>query len=261
MADFKTHIGTSTAVGLVYGGAAYGLFQVPPQTCILAGALCSVSGMLPDVDSKSGRPLRETLAFISAMVPMMLVDRFRSLGVSPETTVLAGGLAYLLIRFGLSFFLKYYTVHRGMFHSLPAAVIFGELAFLLASGDDWRLRLYKAGGVTLGFVSHLVLDELYSIQWNFGWVRIKKSFGTALKVFSTKSVWANVSAYGKLALLSYVVFYEPGWVQRYQNYRAERWQQQATPRSSEEIVAGWVPKETPQKVQETASQFLDRLRR
>ena len=32
MADFKTHIGTSTALGLVYGGAAYGLFQVPPQT-------------------------------------------------------------------------------------------------------------------------------------------------------------------------------------------------------------------------------------
>lgn len=260
MADFKTHIGTSTALGLAYGGAAYGLLGFPPQTCILAGALCSVSGMLPDVDSGSSRPLRESLAFIAAVVPMMLIDRFRSLGVSPETSVMAGAAVYMFVRFGLGYFLKHYTVHRGMFHSLPAALIFGELAFLLASGDDWRLRLYKAGGVSLGYLSHLVLDEVYSIQWHFGWVRIKKSFGTALKVFSTKSIWANVSAYGKLAVLSYVVFYEPGWVQQYHDYRAQRWQQQAAPSPSEEAVAQWV-KDAPRQAEETATQLLDRLRR
>ena len=55
-----------------------------------------------------------------------------------------------------------------MFHSLPAAVIFGEIAFLLASGDDWRLRAFKAGGVVIGFLSHLVLDEIYSIEWTRG---------------------------------------------------------------------------------------------
>lgn len=261
MADFKTHIGTSTFLGLAYGGAAYGLFQVPPQTCILAGALCGVSGMLPDVDSPSGRPARESLAFIAAIVPMMLVDRFRSLGVSAETTVMVGALVYVSIRFGLGYLLRHFTVHRGMFHSLPAALIFGELAFLLASGDDWRLRLYKAGGVSLGYLSHLVLDEVYSVQWRFGWVRIKKSFGTALKVFSTKSVWANVSTYAKLAILSYVVFYEPGWVQQYRDYRAERWQQQAAPQTSEEIVTRWASEDAPQKIQETATQLLDRLRR
>ena len=64
-----------------------------------------------------------------------------------------------------------------MFHSLPAALIAGELAFLLASGDDVRLRIYKAGAVVLGYVSHLVLDELYSLEWYRGRLRLKRSFG------------------------------------------------------------------------------------
>ncbi|MHB8900184.1 MAG: metal-dependent hydrolase [Thermoguttaceae bacterium] len=227
MADFKTHLTFSTTLGVAYGGAAYGFFDFPAQTCILAGGLCSVSGMLPDIDSGPGRPLRESLAFMAAIVPMMLADRLRSMGVTAETVVLVGVFVYLFVRFGMAHFLKRYTVHRGMFHSLPAMVIFGQLAFLLASGDDTRLRAYKACGVVLGYLSHLVLDEVYSVQWNYGWIRLKSSFGTALKMYSATSLWANLSAYAKLALLSYVVFYEPGWMDQYRQQRAERWDSHA----------------------------------
>ena len=121
--------------------------------------------MLPDIDSDSGTPLRESMAFAAAVVPMMLLHRFQHWGMSHELIILAGAGVYLLIRFGLAALLKRYTVHRGMFHSLPAAAIFGEIAFLLASGDDVRLRVYKAGAVVLGYLSHLVLDEIYSIEW------------------------------------------------------------------------------------------------
>ena len=123
--------------------------------------------------------------------------------------ILAGAAVYLLIRFGLAALLKRYTVHRGMFHSLPAAAIFGEIAFLLASGDDWRLRLYKAGAVVLGYLSHLVLDEIYSIQWRHG-LRLKNSFGTALKLFGHGWLGQS-SAYAKLAILSAVILFEPQW--------------------------------------------------
>ncbi len=118
----------------------------------------------------------------------------------------------MLIRFGMAALLKRYTVHRGMFHSLPAAVIFGEIAFLLASGDDVRLRAYKAGAVVLGYLSHLLLDELYSIQWSHGRLRLKNSFGTALKLFG-HGWWANLSAYLKLAILTAIILFEPQWPQ------------------------------------------------
>ena len=243
MADFKTHVTVSTTLGVAYGGAAYGLFGFPPETCILAGSLCSVSGMLPDIDSNSGRPLRESLAFMAAVIPMMLADRMRSMGCSPEITIMTGALVYLFVRFGLGYFLKRYTVHRGMFHSLPAVLIFGELAFLLASGDTTYIRAYKASAVMLGYLSHLVLDEIYSVEWRRGWLRIKKSFGTAVKMYSTKSLWANLSVYVKLALLSYVVFYEPGWMYQFRQQRAERWNSHAVERPADIEVAGDVPVE------------------
>lgn len=214
MANFKTHIAFSSILGAGYGGVAYAAFGVPPETCVLAGGLCGVSGMLPDVDSNAGKPLRESMAFAAAVVPMMLVDRFGHLGMPPESIVLAGAGIYLFIRFVVAGMLRKYTVHRGMFHSLPAAVIVGELAFLLASGDDVRLRMYKAGAVVIGYLSHLLLDELYSVEWYRGRLRLKRSFGSALKLF-TRKWWPNVSTYAKLAILTFVVLEEPGWMQRH----------------------------------------------
>jgi hypothetical protein len=208
MAGFKTHLTFSALIGAGGGGAAYYFYGVPWPTCVLAGGLCGVSGMLPDIDSGSGRPLRESMAFAAAVVPMMMLPRFQQWNLSHEMIILAGAAVYLLIRFGVAALLRRYTVHRGMFHSLPAAVIFGEIAFLLASGDDLRLRAFKAGAVTTGYLSHLLLDEIYSFEWHRGLPHLKSSFGTALKLFG-HDMWGNLSAYVKLALLAAVIFLEP----------------------------------------------------
>ncbi len=212
MAGFKTHITVSTALGIGAGATAFAVYNVPAPTCILAAGLCGASGMLPDLDSGPGRPLRESLAFAAAVVPMMLMDRVRHLGWAPETMVLAGAGVYLAIRFGIGWLLRHYTVHRGMFHSLPAAAIFAELTFLICSheGEGLWLRYFNAGAVLLGFMSHLVLDEIWSIEWRGGIPRLKSSFGTAIKLWSD-SLWGNFSAYAKLAILSYLVSQDPIW--------------------------------------------------
>ncbi len=210
MAGFHTHMSFSTLLGVGYGAAAGLLFEVPVPTCMLAGGLCSASGMLPDVDSNSGVPLRETMALAAAVVPLMLIDRGHRCHMSPETNVLVGVTIYLLIRFGLAALLRKYTVHRGMFHSLPAAAIFGQLGFLLAPGENVQLRVYQAGAVVIGYVSHLLLDELYSIEWYRGRIRLKHSFGSALKLFSRN--WRpSFLVYLLLAILTYGVVKEPGW--------------------------------------------------
>jgi membrane-bound metal-dependent hydrolase YbcI (DUF457 family) len=211
MAGFKTHITFSSILGAGYGTAAYFLYDVPIPSCILAGGLCGVSGMLPDLDSGPGTPLHESMAFAAAVVPVMLIHHLQRMGLSNEMIILICAGLYLLIRFGGAALLKLFTEHRGMFHSLPAAAIFGEVAFLLASGDN-KLRLYKAGAVVLGYMSHLFLDEVYSFEWSHGRVHLKNSFGTALKIFG-HGWWANISAYAKLAVLSSLIFYQPNWMQ------------------------------------------------
>ncbi len=219
MAGFKTHVTVSSLAGIGYGAGAYLLFDMPAPTCLLAGGLCGVSGMLPDIDSGPGRPLRESMAFAAAVVPMMLVERLRIFDVSTEIMVLYGAILYLLIRFGGAWLLRKYTVHRGMFHSIPAAVIAAEVAFLLASGD-MDLRIFKAGGVFIGYMSHLVLDEFYSVKVSARGVRIKNSLGTALKIFGHK--WLpNISTYTKLVLLTMLVVQEPSWMLDYQKQQRD----------------------------------------
>ena len=51
-----------------------------------------------------------------------------------------------------------------------------------------------------GFFSHLVLDELYSIEFKTGRWRTKKSFGTAMKLWGGNNK-SNLIAYSKLAVV------------------------------------------------------------
>jgi hypothetical protein len=220
MAGFKTHMTISTLAGVAYGGVAYTMYQVPLPACALAGGLCSVSGMLPDIDSGPGKPLRESLSFAAAVVSTMLVERFQTFGWAMESIVLAAAGVYLLIRFALAELLKRFTVHRGMFHSLPAAAIAGEIAFLLASGD-LRLRIYKAGAVAVGYLSHLVLDELYSVDYVRGRMKLKRSFGTGVKLFG-KNWLANGFAYACLACLTFLATKEPGWMEGFYRQRLQQ---------------------------------------
>jgi membrane-bound metal-dependent hydrolase YbcI (DUF457 family) len=202
VADFKTHITTSTVLGIGYAVVGHFVFQLDIPTCVVAGGLCSIGGMLPDLDSDSGIPVREMLCFVSVLVPMLMLERFQALGWTPETMVFASGVMYVAIRFGVGYIFKRYTKHRGMWHSIPAAAIAGLLTFLVCMCPELEVRMYKAWGTVLGFISHLFLDEVYSVD--FRGRRIKKSAGTAMK-FWGKRTWPNVSAYAKLTLLVLLV--------------------------------------------------------
>lgn len=211
MAGFRTHVTVSSALGVAYGGAAYWLLDFPLPRCVLAAGMCGLSGMLPDLDSDSGVPLRESIAFAAATVPMLMMPRFVSWDLSPETIVLAGAGIYLTIRFVLAKLLKKYTVHRGMFHSLPAALVAAEATFLVCARQELLIRYFFAAAVAAGFLSHLVLDEIWSVGFRRGQVYLKKSSGTALK-FWGDNVWGNVSVYAKVALLTYLVLQDPVWM-------------------------------------------------
>jgi membrane-bound metal-dependent hydrolase YbcI (DUF457 family) len=191
---FRVHITGSTIIGAGYGTAAWALGDMPPMTCLLAGGLCSVAGMLPDLDSGPGIPLKESVAFAAAVVPMMMIHRFHQMQLPLEAMILAGAAIYLAIRFGLSWLLKNYSHHRGMFHSLPAAAIAGQTAFLAFAAEEPLRRYFVASAVVLGFLTHLVLDEIWSVKLGMFGPKFKKSFGTALKFYGPV-LWPNLITY------------------------------------------------------------------
>lgn len=243
MAGFKTHITVSSVLGVGYG-AAGAYMGLPWESAVIAGSLCGVGGMMPDIDSDSGVPFRETMSFAAAIIPMLLLSRFAELGLNYEHMVLATGGTYAFVRFGVAKMLRKYTVHRGMFHSIPAALIFAGLVFLFSASANLQLRYFKAAGMLLGVMSHLTLDEIYSVEWKGGRWRFKKSFGTALKLWSD-SRWANFSTYAKLVLVVMMIMSEPMVMDHYgrpspmemaHNMWQGTWQQDPNA-----PVTGWIP--------------------
>ena len=149
MAAFKQHITVSSLLGVGYA-AALGNLGVEWTHACLAGGLCAVSGMLPDLDSDSGKPVQEVFGLTAAVAPLLLQQRLRNAGFAPETLILFMGACYLAIRFGARWLFKHLTVHRGMFHSLPAALIAAEAVYLAHDCPGPYGRLVLAGGVLLG---------------------------------------------------------------------------------------------------------------
>ena len=208
MAGFRTHITVSTVCGIAYGGVAVEPLGFGTETALLAAGVTAVGGMLPDLDSDSGVPVRELSGLSAAVVPLLLTPRLIASGLTQEGVLATLGGLYLLIRYGAGRAFRRLTVHRGMFHSIPAMLIAGLVVYLEYQSPDRGVRLLLAGGVMLGFLSHLVLDEVYSVDFNGVRLRLAKSAGSALK-FVSPSWTATCICYGilgGLALLAYADF-------------------------------------------------------
>ncbi len=237
MANFRTHISVSTAAGVVYALAGY-KWGMPWETCAIAGGLCSVSGMLPDLDSDSGIPLREAVGFSAAFVPMLMVDRLQRIGCSHEMMVLIAAGIYLFIRFGMAELFRRYTVHRGMWHSIPAAFSCGMFAFLIVSCEDMSIRLFKTFAVVLGFLSHLILDEIWSVDYRRGSYVFKSSFGSALKFWGPNR-GPNLVSYGIVFLLGFLVYQDQGFMEKFGTTRSD------IPRTAWQVIEKFWKKDEP----------------
>jgi hypothetical protein len=203
MAGYRTHITVSGALGVGYGATGYVLGGFSPSQGALAGVLTWFSGMLPDLDSDSGRPVREVFSLLAAFAPFAMMPRLLewSRG-NHETATLLAVIVYVTIRYGGAGLLNRVSVHRGMFHSIPAMIIAAEVAFLAFTSSTLATRLLMSGGVCVGFFSHLVLDEIYSVEWSGVHVRLNKFAGSAVK-FVGKSAVPNLITYSLLMVLTY----------------------------------------------------------
>lgn len=208
MAAFREHVTFSTVLGVGYAVGLKSIGFEGPHA-ILAGSLCGLAGMLPDLDSDSGKPVREMFGFLAAAAAVIF---FHRLGPGDlEFRMLLAGAMYLFIRFGFSYIFRQLTVHRGMCHSLPAAMIAGLSTFLVFGHMGHRGALAMAGGVTLGFLSHLLLDEIYAVDFKGLRPKLNQFAGSALK-FTSKSSAATLTCWAMVLLLGYRVGVTEGLV-------------------------------------------------
>ena len=187
MANFRTHLVVAAAGGaaIAYGGWQGGLWEAREALPILA--LVTLGGILPDIDADRSRAIRlvfHLLAILAVAVGAQWLGEWLDLG----SLLLACGALYLGVRYlGATLFSRF-TVHRGLWHSLLAAAFCGLAAAVLSHrlfAQPDTLAWVHGLAVAAGFVIHLALDELFSVDLTGA--RLKRSFGTALKPFDWRS--------------------------------------------------------------------------
>jgi hypothetical protein len=207
MASYHGHLMLSSALGAAYAGVAAWQFHLDWGPVFLGAGLTTLGGLLPDLDSDSGVPVRELFSVAAAFFPLFLVRGLHKRELSGDEIIVILALVYIFIRYGLSAVFKWLTVHRGMFHSIPAMFIAGLAVFLLDHGANLTARLFVAGGVMIGFLSHLVLDEIYSVDFMGLTYRPNPYSGSALK-FVSRSWIATLTCYAILAGLAWLTWHQ-----------------------------------------------------
>jgi len=214
MANFRTHLYGATAVSGVAALTLYGSAPVSEgQTLVLFG-LGVLGGLLPDIDADASAPVRGLFGALGVALAfawtLPLVGRYSELILA---SIWIG--SFLAVRVLLYEVFARITVHRGIWHSLLAA-LFSALAtanllhWLLGQEADtaWQGALM----VGIGYLTHLALDEAVGV--NLLGARVKRSFGTAMKPLSFRDPASSLAMGVAVALLLWLappLDAGPGW--------------------------------------------------
>jgi membrane-bound metal-dependent hydrolase YbcI (DUF457 family) len=202
MAEFKTHLIFGAAAGgwMAWMGISRGsLTHLQASAVVIVGTL---GGLLPDLDSDTGKPLALLFQVLSVLLPAALYPLATKFGQDLPFLICYFVLSYLAINYLICPIIKRFTIHRGIMHSIPFAVLCGELAFLLFDAHGRKFALYGGAAVLSGALCHLILDEICSLKLRFGFIPlVKRSSGTALAFFSSNST-VTLTIYLALAAVS-----------------------------------------------------------
>ena len=202
MANFATHIGVGTVVSGGLATLTLAADVISPESLVavtLAGVLGSV---LPDIDLKDSRASRAFFSGLAVFISFCVLFVNAQKYSIAELWLLWLG-SFVLVRYGAEAAFHRFSYHRGIWHSLLAAVFFWFLTALVFKhvlGRHEGVAWLAGGFMFVGYLSHLVLDEIFSVD--LMGKRLKASFGSALKFYDAK----NVGDTSLIAVLTVIAF-------------------------------------------------------
>ncbi len=201
MADFATHLGWGAVGAGLAASATYAADIVPSGhlvTLTMAGIIGSV---LPDIDLEKTVPSRLLFTGLGLFFAFIIMFNFKASYSIVELWIIWFGV-FASIRYGAYAVFHKHAVHRGIFHSILAGLFFmaataAICAYCLGLSPvvSWMAGLF----VFLGYLIHLFLDEAYSVD--ITGARIKRSFGSALKLFEPRSPSSSLLMAGAVVAL------------------------------------------------------------
>ncbi|MCU0426809.1 MAG: metal-dependent hydrolase [Candidatus Kapabacteria bacterium] len=203
MGNFVHHLSGGIAIAAVSGATAYYQLHTPFTDAAACAIIACAGSLLPDIDSPNSRPNDMAFGLASVLAPVFVLQGLGFWRFSSSQIILIALGIYVLVKYGLRNLMQQFSVHRGMFHSIPAAIIWGALVYQAFRLSPQLIKNAAAASALVGFITHLVIDEMFSFV-NFEGARIspKKSFGTALKFYSS-SLLATTATYAVMFVMLY----------------------------------------------------------
>jgi len=206
MANFNTHLGVAAVGSGMLAILCLQVGFVDAKDALLLASVGILGGILPDIDLHYSHPSRILFSLLGIVVALLWV--FSAENQLSIIELWGAGLGiYLFIRFPIWSLFQKLTVHRGSIHTISVALLFCLIAtalsyhfFSKSPFISWLIGLF----VFLGFILHLVLDEIYSVD--FMGHRLKRSFGTALKLFDFKE---KISSTVIIVSIIFIWFFTP----------------------------------------------------
>jgi LexA-binding, inner membrane-associated putative hydrolase len=204
MANFTTHVAVGTVVAGALATLTLAADVVAPENLIavtMAGVLGSV---LPDIDLKESRPSKAMFAGLGIFFSFAVLFSCATGYSIAELWILWLG-TLVGVRYGVHFMFHRLAVHRGIWHSILAAAfsaVATAVAFNVLLGRHEGVAWLAAGFMFVGYLVHLTLDEIYSVDVMD--VRVKSSFGTALKIYDGRHPYASIGMAAATAAMIYV---------------------------------------------------------
>lgn len=220
MANFKTHVGIALGASSLLATMSVNAGFINAAQSPWYVSLGLVGGMLPDIDASNSRPAKQLFTGLSLWCSSSVWLALEQ-SLEQRPLLMTTLTVFFTVRYLAAYAFQRVTVHRGVFHSLLAGVFFA-LLLTCVSHYGFKVPTLTAwlGGVFLlfGFFVHLCLDELFSVDLANG--RMKKSFGTALKLYGYQNIPGSLLL---LILSSGLFLAAPSSAPVYKAWRSSDW--------------------------------------
>jgi len=195
MASFAQHVNGAVITTGVVIVPLHSASLLDVSQSLIALALGLIGGILPDLDSDNSTPLQIVFKIFSIFLPLIILLSF--FGDSTLLELMGYWvLASLFLHLTIFRIFTSITVHRGIFHTIPMGVLFGQIiTYIFYNTLGYEILFATLAGLFLflGYMIHLLLDELVSL--NALGLRMKKSFGTAFKLYEKENLFGTLILY------------------------------------------------------------------
>jgi hypothetical protein len=188
MANFPTHIAVGTVVSGLAATLTLAADVISPESLVAVTLAGVVGSVLPDIDLKDSRPSRALFAGLAVFFSFCVL-----FVTAPKYSIAEMWIAWLGTLVGVRYvgqkIFSKFSYHRGIWHSVVAGLFFWFLTAVIFKhmlGFHEGVAWLGGGFVFIGYMTHLILDEIYSVDVYD--TRIKASFGTALKIYDSKRI-------------------------------------------------------------------------